>query len=168
MRPEQRSFSQDLELAKRAGSIGGKKTLEEGRRPNRRLVLRNDAALMPIGDSPNVVSNRAELIDAVIGARMRERRYDLRISQAKLTKHLGVSHQQVPKYERGDNRLNIQALVVVARALHCSVDELLPSSKCKRLIGSARDDESHRAAAAVEAFSRIQSAAMQAGRARPH
>jgi DNA-binding XRE family transcriptional regulator len=42
-------------------------------------------------------------IDAYIGARMRERRTDLGLTQAALGEKLRVSFQQIQKYESGAN-----------------------------------------------------------------
>ena len=57
-------------------------------------------------------------IDAYIGARMRERRLLLEISQDRLGKEQGVSFQQIQKYESGQNRVsaaasNLERLAVV-------------------------------------------------------
>src|SRR6202048_2271778 len=46
----------------------------------------------------------ATAIDAYICARMRERWLPLNISQKQLGKELGVSFQQIQKYEGGQNR----------------------------------------------------------------
>jgi ribosome-binding protein aMBF1 (putative translation factor) len=43
-------------------------------------------------------------VDRYIGARMREQRLALNMSQAQLGGELGVSFQQIQKYERGVNR----------------------------------------------------------------
>jgi transcriptional regulator with XRE-family HTH domain len=45
-------------------------------------------------------------VDIYIGARMRERRLALNLSQAGLGEVLGVSFQQVQKYEAGKNRVS--------------------------------------------------------------
>jgi transcriptional regulator with XRE-family HTH domain len=56
-------------------------------------------------------------IDACIGARMRDRRVQLKISQTALAKTLGVSFQQVQKYESGANRLSAARLFEICEAL---------------------------------------------------
>ncbi|HYD43914.1 MAG TPA: helix-turn-helix transcriptional regulator, partial [Phenylobacterium sp.] len=43
-------------------------------------------------------------IDVAVGARIRLRRKQLGISQSKLADAIGVTFQQVQKYERGANR----------------------------------------------------------------
>jgi DNA-binding transcriptional regulator YiaG len=48
-----------------------------------------------------VAARRATAVDAYIGARIRERRHDLEMSQHALGKALGVTFQQIQKYENG-------------------------------------------------------------------
>ncbi len=47
------------------------------------------------------------------------------ISQTALGKHLGVSFQQVQKYENGTNRVSAATLIKISRALNISVGELM-------------------------------------------
>ncbi|MBT4938769.1 MAG: helix-turn-helix transcriptional regulator, partial [Rhodospirillaceae bacterium] len=44
-------------------------------------------------------------IDKYVGSRVRARRVGLRISQTKLGEAIGVTFQQVQKYENGTNRI---------------------------------------------------------------
>ena len=64
-------------------------------------------------------------IDVAIGARMRLRRKSLGISQGVLSERVGVSFQQIQKYERGANRVSGSMLVAIARALDSSVGWLV-------------------------------------------
>jgi transcriptional regulator with XRE-family HTH domain len=61
--------------------------------------------------------DRAAQSDLAIGARMRARRRQLGLSQSDLAERLGVSFQQVQKYERGANRLAASTLPAAAQAL---------------------------------------------------
>jgi len=64
------------------------------------------------------VSPRAATpVDAYIGAQMRDRRTTLRLSQAALGEKLGVSFQQVQKYESGTNRVSAARLFEICKAL---------------------------------------------------
>ncbi len=56
---------------------------------------------------------------------MRIRRKQLCLSQSALAESLGVSFQQVQKYERGANRVSASTLVRVAKTLQTSVSELV-------------------------------------------
>src|SRR5580700_3727149 len=56
---------------------------------------------------------RPDPIDVEVGARIRARRVFLGMSQTKLAIALGLTFQQVQKYERGDNRVSASTLVRV-------------------------------------------------------
>ena len=49
-------------------------------------------------------------IDVGVGARIRIRRRELDLSQSALGQHLGLTFQQVQKYERGANRVSASRL----------------------------------------------------------
>jgi transcriptional regulator with XRE-family HTH domain len=66
----------------------------------------------------------ATAIDAYIGARMRERRLALNISQNQLGKELGVSFQQIQKYESGENRVSAARLFDICKALNVSLSSM--------------------------------------------
>ena len=56
-------------------------------------------------------------IDAHVGNRIRLRRSFLRISQEKVGEQVGVTFQQVQKYEKGSNRIGAGQLFQIARFL---------------------------------------------------
>ena len=60
-------------------------------------------------------------VDQHIGARLRLRRLALNISQEALADMLGVTFQQIQKYEKGANRVAASRLWDVARALDVPV-----------------------------------------------
>jgi transcriptional regulator with XRE-family HTH domain len=60
-------------------------------------------------------------VDLHVGARIRMRRKLLGVSQERLAEELGLTFQQVQKYERGANRVSASKLYEIARALHTSV-----------------------------------------------
>lgn len=60
-------------------------------------------------------------IDVEVGGRIRARRIALGVSQTALAKALGLTFQQVQKYEKGANRVSASTLVRVARELGVSV-----------------------------------------------
>jgi transcriptional regulator with XRE-family HTH domain len=57
-------------------------------------------------------------IDVHVGLQVRVRRKSLGISQEKLADALGLTFQQVQKYERGANRISASKLYEIARTLH--------------------------------------------------
>lgn len=63
--------------------------------------------------------------DAEIGLRIRAKRLQADMSQEKLGTELGVSFQQVQKYEKGTNRVSSARLHEIADALGCNVVELM-------------------------------------------
>lgn len=56
-------------------------------------------------------------IDRYVGSRVRTRRVGLRISQTKLGEAVGVTFQQVQKYENGANRIGASNLYKIAKTL---------------------------------------------------
>lgn len=61
-------------------------------------------------------------IDAHVGSRIRLRRAILGLSQEKLAEELGITFQQVQKYERGLNRVGASRLWHLARVLGVNVN----------------------------------------------
>jgi len=68
-----------------------------------------------------VAENGPDPIDMHVGARLRERRVSLGISQTVLAEHMGLTFQQIQKYERGANRLSASALWHAAEAVDVPV-----------------------------------------------
>ena len=60
-------------------------------------------------------------IDTHVGNSVRVRRMLIGISQQKLGEHLGITFQQVQKYEKGTNRISASRLQEIARILKVSV-----------------------------------------------
>jgi transcriptional regulator with XRE-family HTH domain len=61
-------------------------------------------------------------IDRHVGTRLRMRRVLMGMSQEKLGEHLGVTFQQVQKYEKGMNRMGASRLQNASRALEVPVE----------------------------------------------
>lgn len=64
-------------------------------------------------------------IDVIAGSNVRRLRMLQGISQEKLGDSLGLTFQQVQKYEKGTNRMGSSRLVQIAKALNCSTTALL-------------------------------------------
>jgi transcriptional regulator with XRE-family HTH domain len=62
-------------------------------------------------------SRRANPMDVHVGSRVRLRRMLLGMSQEKLGEHLGLTFQQVQKYEKGVNRIGASRLFDLAKVL---------------------------------------------------
>ena len=67
----------------------------------------------------------ANAIDKGIGLRVRTFRLQRRMSQEALGKKLGVTFQQIQKYERGVNRLSGSRLVTVCEVLQVKPEQIL-------------------------------------------
>jgi len=77
---------------------------------------------MPRGSGP--LAQQARLVDAAVGRRVRHRRIGMGISQQELAARLGLSFQQVQKYEKGLNRIGAGRLWQIAQALDVPVEWL--------------------------------------------
>jgi transcriptional regulator with XRE-family HTH domain len=66
-------------------------------------------------------TNRTQDIDRHVGARIRERRIMLGLTQQQLADLIGVTYQQAHKYERGINRVPAGTLYEIARALNSPI-----------------------------------------------
>lgn len=67
--------------------------------------------------SPARPVNRANDTDRHVGARIRERRIMLGLSQQQMADLIGVTYQQAHKYERGINRISAGRLYEIAQVL---------------------------------------------------
>ncbi len=65
-------------------------------------------------------------IDVAVGLRLRTLRKTRSMSQEQLGRALGITFQQIQKYERGTNRISASMLVKSARALGVAPTALLP------------------------------------------
>lgn len=76
-----------------------------------------DAIVEAAADSDTRHSPRANAADHHVGARIRERRIMLGLSQQQLAQMIGVTYQQAHKYERGLNRISAGRLYEIAQVL---------------------------------------------------
>lgn len=67
-----------------------------------------------------------EKVDTYVGARISLRRSALGLSQTALAQQLGISFQQVQKYETGQNRISASRLHRAATVLATSVEAFFP------------------------------------------
>jgi transcriptional regulator with XRE-family HTH domain len=70
-----------------------------------------------------------KLINQTIGQRIKFVRKMRNFSQQKLGEKIGVSFQQIQKYESGDDNISVARLNQIARALRVSVVELMGHKK---------------------------------------
>ena len=87
-------------------------------------------------------------IDKHVGARLKMRRVIVGLSQSKLGEALGITFQQIQKYEKGSNRIGASRLQELARVLNVPPAfffEGAPSGSA-RASGFAETDSSSRVA----------------------
>ncbi|TRL39857.1 helix-turn-helix domain-containing protein [Rhizobium straminoryzae] len=99
--------------------------------------------------------------DVIVGANLRQLRMRKGASQEKLAENLGITFQQVQKYEKGTNRVSSSRLVAIARFLGCTLEDLFAGTGTDAALGSAPASPHHSAQALrlVTAFDRIEDAA---------
>lgn len=71
---------------------------------------------------PSDTERHPNPVDLHVGARIRMRRRILGVSQERLAEDLGLTFQQVQKYERGANRVSASKLYEIAKSLQSPVD----------------------------------------------
>lgn len=64
-------------------------------------------------------------IDVEVGARIRAQRHAAGISQSRVAEAIGLTFQQIQKYERGANRVSASMLVRIAKVLDVPAGSLL-------------------------------------------
>ncbi len=70
------------------------------------------------------MSKRPQRVDILIGQNIRMRRLQRGLTQSELGDHLGITPQQIQKYENGANRVGASRLNQIAGALAVSVAAL--------------------------------------------
>ena len=94
-------------------------------------------------------SHRANAADRHVGARIRERRVMMGLSQQQLARMIGVTYQQAHKYEKGINRVAAGRLYNIAQALGVEVgyffegleskEDFKPTTQQRMLLELARN-----------------------------
>lgn len=76
---------------------------------------------------PKADPRNATAFDKKLGAAIKQRREEKDVSQDTLAKAIGVTFQQVQKYENGTNRLSVERLLKVCKALGVTSRTVLES-----------------------------------------
>ena len=74
---------------------------------------------------------RPKQVDAHVGSKIRNRREELGLSQMSLGEQVGVSFQQLQKYEAGINRVGASRLAALAKALQVPISYFFPEDDSK-------------------------------------
>ncbi|HEX5380593.1 MAG TPA: helix-turn-helix transcriptional regulator [Phenylobacterium sp.] len=104
-----------------------------------------------------VAKHAADKSDVMVGRRLRQIRQSKGFSLDALASLIGVSFQQIQKYEQGTNRLSVSTLMRIADALQVSVHEFLDfdiaaTRSCREALAFLDSDE---AIDLMRAFARI-------------
>lgn len=73
--------------------------------------------------------------DAAVGARIKERRILLGLSQEALGSALGLTFQQVQKYEKGMNRVAVTTAMKICEILQCNMAYLVGEDPARQSVG---------------------------------
>jgi transcriptional regulator with XRE-family HTH domain len=89
----------------------------------------------------HVRARRADNRDAEVGRRVRSRRLECRLSQTELADRIGVTFQQVQKYEKGVNRIGAGRLQRISEALEVPISFFFGAgtASAKPEVGSAAE-----------------------------
>jgi transcriptional regulator with XRE-family HTH domain len=105
--------------------------------------------MLPQSSSADAMSSKAaNPIDAYVAARLRTCRKQLGLSQAEIAKQLGVTFQQIQKYEAGLNRIGAGRLFQFASLYGVAIQDLFP--KC---VGTADGSRHSQKQDEITAFS---------------
>ncbi len=67
-------------------------------------------------------------IDKIVGQAIRKRRLQLGLSQSQLAEAVGVTFQQIQKYERGTNRVGASRLFEISQVLETDINSFFQDS----------------------------------------
>ena len=81
-----------------------------------------------MSEGPAQTGKRPNPTDVYVGSRVRLRRKMLGLSQEKLGEKLGITFQQIQKYEKGTNRVGASRLQAMSNALDVPVSFFFPDS----------------------------------------
>lgn len=84
----------------------------------------------------NTVEEGPHPLDIAMGMRVRLRRKEIGMSQTDLADAVGITFQQIQKYEHGTNRLSFSRLIEICGALKCNLADLMADLDVTRARGA--------------------------------
>jgi transcriptional regulator with XRE-family HTH domain len=144
--------------------------------------MAEDPSPLPAATARGRRRGRGQGIDLAVGRRIRERRVMLGLTLQQVAEQVGITHQQLAKYERGVTRLSAGRLYQTAQALGADVghffEDLEPEGRDRAepagaraqrrmVLGLVRDVAGIGDRGAQEALCALVRALAAAGRARP-
>lgn len=112
--------------------IGTQDRLDGAECKEERIVeaLTFPCCVIPRSRKSREVETRARRADRFVGVRLRHSRVIRGMSLSKLAANIGLSYQQVQKYEKGENSISVGRLVVIAAVLKIDPARLLTNISC--------------------------------------
>jgi transcriptional regulator with XRE-family HTH domain len=92
-----------------------------------------------VSDETKQSVKRPNPTDVYVGSRVRMRRKMMGMSQEKLGERLGITFQQIQKYEKGTNRIGASRLQNIAEILEVPVSYFFPDPSSDAAMGMAED-----------------------------
>jgi len=80
-------------------------------------------------------------VDVAVGERIRQLRKERRITQTDLAEAIGLTFQQIQKYEKARNRISASKLAAIAKILDVEVADLFEEVPPGRTSEQIQDDE---------------------------
>ena len=108
-------------------------TMENAHEYDETTQVRRENMTTITEDKPVRPVNRANDTDRHVGARIRERRIMLGLSQQQMADLIGVTYQQAHKYERGINRISAGRLYEISQVLGVPVSYFFEGLDTKRI-----------------------------------
>jgi len=111
-------------------------------------------------------------VDVYVGKRVRLRRHLLGLSQVELSRQLGITFQQIQKYEKGFNRLSASRLWDISRVLKVGVEYFFQDmpedilNNSPRLLESSQKDDFEMIGNPIEYSNEVQELLLYYGRIR--
>lgn len=102
---------------------------------------------------------RSANIDPLIGKQLRRFRMDVGVTQTELAQKLGVSYQQVQKYETGGNRISSGTLKTISTTLGIDINAFFPAENTEGKVPRLLTSEQHEI---VDMMSALNPAKMEA------
>lgn len=98
----------------------------------------------------------------IIGDRIRAARIAIQMSQQELGNQLGISFQQIQKYEKGKNRVDVDRMIQICKLLNMKMEDLIgrvdikPNSKQQQIEKLMATREGHQVIEAMVELSPAQ------------
>ena len=93
-----------------------------------------------MSEGPQSSGKRPNPTDVYVGTRVRMRRKMLGLSQEKLGEKLGITFQQIQKYEKGTNRVGASRLQDMASAMDVPVSYFFPDTSSSQAAPGMQED----------------------------